>query len=138
MLGCVFLPKKEHFFASVLHYSVRTILDQMIKFNSENGFTTWRKLDPHIQRHKNNPAPRSEFLAQKELERRLNKSGLFHDHLQQQIAKAAKRGGKFLNISLQHFRLLLNRICPFEDIISHWLVNPIEEFFCFIKVCGKI
>jgi hypothetical protein len=95
-----FSPQKEHSFASVLHCSIRTIHDQMIKFSSENGFTTWH--------HKNHPALRSEFIAQKELERGLNKSGLFDDHIQQQIAKAAKRGGKFLNILLQHFSLLLN------------------------------
>jgi hypothetical protein len=61
------------------------------KFNSENGFTTRRKLNPRIQDHENRPAHRSAFLAWKELERGLNKSGQIDDHLQQQIAKAPKK-----------------------------------------------
>jgi hypothetical protein len=59
------------------------------KFNNENGFTTWRKLNLRIQDHDNSPSHRSEFLAWKELERGVNKSGLIDDHLQQ-IAEAAK------------------------------------------------
>jgi hypothetical protein len=58
------------------------------QIQSENRFTT--KLNPRIQGHENSPAHRSAFLAWKELERGLNKSGLIDDHLQQQIANAAK------------------------------------------------
>jgi hypothetical protein len=61
--------------------------NQRSKFNSENGFTTWHKLNPRIQDHENSPAHHSAFLAWKELECGLNKSD---DHLQQEIAKAAK------------------------------------------------
>jgi hypothetical protein len=60
--------------------------NQRSKFNSENGFTTWRKPNPRIQDHEYCPVHRSAFLAWKELERELNKSGLIDDHLQQQIA----------------------------------------------------
>jgi aminoglycoside/choline kinase family phosphotransferase len=65
--------------------------NQRSKLNSENWFTTWRKLIPRIQDQENSPAHRSAFLAWKELERGLNKGGLIDDHLQQHIAKAAKK-----------------------------------------------
>jgi hypothetical protein len=70
--------------------------NQRGKSSSENGFTTWRKLNPSIQDHENSPAHRSEFLAWKEFERGLNKSALIDDHPQQQIAKAAKKWRQFL------------------------------------------
>jgi hypothetical protein len=65
--------------------------NQRSKFNSENEFKTWRKLNPRIQDHENSPAHRSAFLAWKELECELNRSGLIDDRLQQQTAKAGKK-----------------------------------------------
>jgi hypothetical protein len=61
------------------------------KFNSENEFKTWRKLNPRIQDHEDSPAHRSAFLAWKELECELNRSGLIDDRLQQQTAKAGRK-----------------------------------------------
>jgi hypothetical protein len=65
--------------------------NQRNEFNSENGFTTRCKQNPRIQDHENIPAHRSAFLAWKELERGLNKSGLNDGHLQQQITEEAIR-----------------------------------------------
>jgi hypothetical protein len=109
-----FSPQKSALFCFCCTLFSENYPNQESKFKSKNGFTTWRKLNPRIQDHENSPAHRLAFLAWKELERELNKSGLIDDYLQQQITKAAKKWRKFLNVSLRQFKLLLNRICLFE------------------------
>jgi hypothetical protein len=91
-----FSPKKAALFCFCCTLFNQNCPNQRSKFNCENGFTTWRKLNARIQGNENNPAYRSTFLARKELERGLNKSGLIDDHLQQQIAKAAKKWREIL------------------------------------------
>jgi hypothetical protein len=103
--------------------------NQKNKFNHENRFTTWSKLNPRIQDHENTPAHRSAFLAWKELERGLNKSGLIDDHSNNKLIKKLQSGEKFLNVSLRQFRLFLNRICLFEVTVNHLSVIKIQEMF---------
>jgi hypothetical protein len=95
-LGCVFSQKKGALFCFCFTLLNQNYHHQRSKFNSENGFTTWLKLIPRFQDHENSLAHRSPFLTWKEFERGLNKSGLIDDHLQQQIAKAAKKWREIL------------------------------------------
>lgn len=71
---CVLFPQKKHPNSS---------------FCNENGFSSWRKLNPRISDHEKSPAHRSAFIEWKELERAFNKGGLIDDHLQRQINKEA-------------------------------------------------
>jgi hypothetical protein len=72
--------------ASVISCTITAILIRY-KFYNENGFTTWHKLSPWCQDHKNSPVYSCMFPAWKELEHGLNKDGLIDDHFQQQTAK---------------------------------------------------
>jgi len=71
---------------SVISCTITAILIRH-KFYNENGFTTWHKLSPWCQDHKNSPVYSYTFPAWKELEHGLNKGGLIDDHFQQQTAK---------------------------------------------------
>jgi hypothetical protein len=134
--GMCFSPKKSALFCFCCTLFNQNYPNQRSKFNSENGFTTWRKLVPRIQDHENSSAHRSAFLAWRELERGLNKSGLIDDHLQQQIAKAAKKWREILERITATVQTLT--ICLFEVTVSHWSVIPIQEFFGTVEVFGKI
>jgi hypothetical protein len=57
-------------------------LNERRKISSSNGFTAWRTLNPRIQDYESGHAYRSEFVAWKEVERALNKSGLIGDNIQ--------------------------------------------------------
>ena len=84
-----FSPTRKSLFCFCCTLSPQTNY-QRINFNSDNGFSLWRKLISLIQDHENSPAHRSAFLEWKELERSLNKGGLIDDLLQEQMSKAAK------------------------------------------------
>jgi len=72
--------------SSVISYTITSILVRH-KFYNENWFTTWHKLSPGCQNHKNSPVYCCAFPAWKELEHELNKDGLIDNHFQQQTAK---------------------------------------------------
>jgi hypothetical protein len=112
--------------------------NQRSKFNSENGFTTWSKLNPRIQDHENSPAHRQAFLAWKKLERELNKSGLIDDHLQQEIAKADKKWREILERITATVRTPAQQNLPLrghrESLISD--SNP-GNFLALLKYLAK-
>jgi hypothetical protein len=97
------------------------------KLNSENGFATCRKLNPHIQDHNNCPAHRSAFLASKELERGLNRSGLMDDHPQQQFPIADEKCQERLECVTATIQTL--QTCLFRVTVSHWSVIKIQGSF---------
>jgi hypothetical protein len=124
-----FSPKKGALFFFGCTLFSQNYPNQRSKFNSENGFTTWRKLNPRIQDHENSPVHRSAFLAWEELERGLNKSELIDDHLQQQIAKAAKKWREILERITATVQTLAQQNLPLEVTESHWSVILIQEIF---------
>jgi hypothetical protein len=73
------------------------------------------------------------------LERGLNKSGLINDHLQQQIAEAAKTFRKILERITASARTLAEQNFPLrghrESLVSDF--NP-GNFFGTVEVFGKI
>jgi hypothetical protein len=129
-----FSPKKGALFCFCCTLFNEKYPDHRSKFNSENGFTTWRKLNPHIEDHENSPAHRSAFLAWKELEHGLNKSGLIDDHLQQQIAIAAKKWREILERITATVRTPAQQNLPLrghrETLVSD--PNP-ENFLALLK-----
>jgi hypothetical protein len=112
--------------------------NQRSKFKNENELTTWRKLNHRIQVHDNSPAHRSEFLSWKDLEGGLNKSGLIHDHLQQQIAKAAQKRREILERIIATVQTLpqqnLNLRGHRETLVSG--LNP-GNFFALLKYLAR-
>jgi hypothetical protein len=127
-----FSPKKGALFCFCCTVFNQNFPNQRSKFNSENGFTTWRKLNPRIQDHENSPTHRSAFLAWKELERGLNKSGLIDDHLQQQITEAAKKWREILERITAIVRTLAQQNLPLlghrESLVSD--PNPGNSWHC--------
>jgi hypothetical protein len=96
-------------------------------------------LQPGVQDHENRPpAHRSTFLAWKELERGLNKSGLIDDHLQQQIAKAAKTWREILERITATVQTLTQQNLPLrghrESLVSD--PNPVN-FLALLKCLAK-
>jgi hypothetical protein len=112
--------------------------NQRSKFNSENGFTTWRKLNPRIQDHENSPAHRLAFLAWKKLERGLNKSGLFDDRLQQEIAKAAKMWREILERITATVQTLAQQNLPLRGHRESLVSDPNSgNFLALLKYLAK-
>jgi hypothetical protein len=71
------------------------------------------------------------------LERGLNKSGLIDDHLQQQIAKAAKKWREILEHITATVQTLLNRICLYE-VTESLVSNPNPgNFLALLKYFAK-
>jgi hypothetical protein len=105
------------------------------KFNSENGFTTWRKRKPSVEDHENCPAHLSALLSLAERAGRwLTESGLVDDHRQQKVAKTDKKWRKILEriaaiaqtLSKQNLSLRSHR----ESMVGD--SNP-EKFLALLK-----
>jgi hypothetical protein len=119
-----FSPKKGSLFCFCCTLFNQNYPNQRGKFNSENGFTTWHKLNPRIQDHENSPAHCSSFPAWKELECGLNKSGLIDDHLQQQIAKAAKKWREILECITVTVQTLAKQNLPLQGHRESLVSDP--------------